>query len=147
MTQQKMRSIAPQGNRRSFVRNSLAKSVLISSAGLIRAHGEEGGGVTTTCNPEENTIATTYNGGTTTYSPEETTIATTNSGGTTTWNPEQSTIEMTTTSHDAIVTDYYTSSPVDRARFQIGASWSRGKRCISRRRRCYTTRLLRNIQI
>ena len=34
--------------RRSFVKKTLATSVSISFAGLIRAHGEEGGGTTNT---------------------------------------------------------------------------------------------------
>ena len=38
-------------NRRSFVKKTLATSVSISFAGLIRAHGEEGGGSVSTVDP------------------------------------------------------------------------------------------------
>jgi hypothetical protein len=63
-------------NRRSFVRKPLATSMSVTFAGLIRAHGE-GGGQTTTFDPE-NTNVTTSRGTTTTWDPEETMIATTN---------------------------------------------------------------------
>lgn len=66
-----------QENRRSFVKKSLATSVSISFAGLIRAHGAEGGGATT-------------------WNSDETTIETTDSGGTTTWNPDETTSYNTT---------------------------------------------------
>lgn len=50
--------------RRSFVKKTLATSVSISFAGLIRAHGEEGGGTTnTTSSTGDGTISTTYSTG------------------------------------------------------------------------------------
>ncbi len=68
--------------RRSFVRKSLATSMTLTFSGLIRAHGSEGG-ETTTCDPDETTVVTTYD--------------TTDSGGTTTWDPDQSTVPEETT--------------------------------------------------
>jgi hypothetical protein len=76
-------------SRRRFVRNSLATSMSISFTGLIRAHGEGGGGDTTTFDPEAPTYSTTYD-------PEATTYATTYSGETTTWDPETGTTYTTT---------------------------------------------------
>src|SRR5512134_1244852 len=84
-----MRSLMNQENRRSFVKKSLATSVSISFTGLIRAHGESGGG-TTTWSPEENTNETTDSGGTTTWNPDEYTF---DSGDSTTWNPDESTFD------------------------------------------------------
>lgn len=62
--------------RRSFVKKTLATSVSISFAGLIRAHGDEGS-ATTTWNPDQTTYATTVIGTTTTWNPDETTVVTT----------------------------------------------------------------------
>lgn len=69
--------------RRIFIRKSLATSVTISFSGLIRAHGEEGGG--TTWNPNQSTYSSTNGGGTTTWDPNQTTYQTT-------WNPEETTV-------------------------------------------------------
>lgn len=71
-------------NRRSFVKKTLATTVTISFAGLIRAHGEESGG-TTTWNPDAATFETTDSGGTTTWNPD----IPTSGDGLTTWNPDQ----------------------------------------------------------
>jgi len=80
-------------NRRSFVKKSLATSVSISFSGLIRAHGEEGGG--TTWNPDETTIMLTTTPDTT-YPPSywETTVASTETC-TTTYNPDETTAATT----------------------------------------------------
>lgn len=82
-------------NRRSFVKKTLATTVTISFAGLIRAHGEESGG-TTTWNPDVATVETTDSGGTTTWNPDETTAVTSEGGETTTWNPDETTSEEST---------------------------------------------------
>jgi hypothetical protein len=85
-------------NRRSFVKKTLATTVTISFAGLIRAHGE--GTTGSTSNPDETTACTTDSGGTTTWNPEETTSITTGGSETTTWNPDETfdTTEVNTTS-------------------------------------------------
>ena len=75
--------------RRSFVKKTLATTVSISFAGLIRAHGE--GSTGDTSNPDETTIATTDSGGTTTWNPDQTTYATT-IGESTTWDPDETTL-------------------------------------------------------
>lgn len=112
-----------QENRRSFVKKSLATSISISFAGLIRAHGEEGG-QTTTWNPEVTTIATTDSGGTTTWDPNETTIETTPSPeDTTTWNPDETTCVTTLPETTAIAYEYAlkcTADPTD----ETGPGWS-----------------------
>ena len=79
--------------RRSFVKKTLATSVSISFAGLIRAHGEEGGGATTTTYDPQQTEITTESQ--TTYDPQQT-EATTESQ-TTTYDPQQT--EVTTATH------------------------------------------------
>lgn len=74
-------------NRRSFVKKSLATSMTFTFAGLIRAHGEEGGS-TTVATTEETTV----------FNPDDTTIApteTTDSGGTTVWDPDGTTFAST----------------------------------------------------
>ncbi|MCF7673994.1 MAG: hypothetical protein K9N23_03050 [Akkermansiaceae bacterium] len=55
------------------MKKTLATSVSISFAGLIRASGEGGGG-TTAWNPDQTTDATTYGSTTTTWDPDETTV-------------------------------------------------------------------------
>ena len=80
--------------RRSFVKKTLATSVSISFAGLIRAHGEEGGG-TTTWNPDNTAATTTDSGGTTTWNPDQTSYATTFTQTSTTWNPDETTVVAT----------------------------------------------------
>jgi hypothetical protein len=80
-------------DRRSFVKKSLATSMTFTFTGLIRAHGEEVGGGTTTWNPEESTAETSDSGGTTTWNPEESTFEA--SSVETTWNPDGSTVETT----------------------------------------------------
>jgi hypothetical protein len=95
-------------NRRSFVKKSLATSMTLTFAGLIRAHGDgETGG--TTIDPE-NTYVTTNSGTTTTFDLEgtyyttigntttfdlEETYETTTYEETTTWDPEETTIVTT----------------------------------------------------
>lgn len=88
-----MKPLHEPDTRRDFVKKSLATSAAVSFAGLIRAHGEEGGG-TTTWNPEQTTVATT-DGQTTTWNPDYTTFETT-AGETTTWDPEETTVQTTT---------------------------------------------------
>lgn len=73
-----------QENRRSFIKQSLATSMAFSFSGLIRAHGEEGGG-TTTWNPD----VTTYFD--TTSNIEYTIIAT--GDDYTIWNPDDATCD------------------------------------------------------
>jgi hypothetical protein len=100
-------------NRRSFVKKSLATSMTLTFAGLIRAHGDGGTGGTTI--DPENTDVTTNSGTTTTIDLEgtyyttighsttfdvESTYQTTTYDNTTTWNPEEtiSTTILETTS-------------------------------------------------
>ena len=78
--------------RRSFVKKTLATSVSISFAGLIRAHGE--GSTGGTLNPDETTIATTDSGGTTTWNPDQTTYYTTVDFASTTWDPDETTVRQ-----------------------------------------------------
>lgn len=99
-------------NRRSFVKKTLATTITISFAGLIRAHGE--GTTGTTWNPDETTAVTTDSGGTTTWNPDETTNVTTGSGDTTTWNPDETSIYTDvgyTTWNPDETTEYVTSPP------------------------------------
>ena len=79
-------------NRRSFVKKSLATTVSLTFAGLIRAHGGEGTTNTTTADPCEITIMITT-AAETTYPPSywETTVASTDGNTTTTWNPDETT--------------------------------------------------------
>lgn len=86
----------PSDTRRDFVKKSFATSAAVSFAGLIRAHGEEGGG--TSWNPEETTVATT-SGGITTWNPDETTF----DYWSTTWNPEETTATTETTTGNPLV--------------------------------------------
>ena len=95
-------------NRRSFVKKSLATSISISFAGLIRAHGEEGGTTTTNTTAWETTAGTTELGTTNTTAWETTagpTYATTSDPWGTTYettapettaDPFETTIEPTT---------------------------------------------------
>jgi hypothetical protein len=78
-------------NRRSFVKKSLATSMTLTFAGLIRAHGDGGTG-STTIDPE-NTYVTTNSGATTTFDLEGTYYTTI--GNTTTFDLEE-TYETTT---------------------------------------------------
>ncbi len=80
--------------RRSFVKKTLAPSVSISFAGLIRAHGEEGGG-TTTWNADNTAATTTDSGGTTIWNPDETVSSTTFAQTSTTWEPYETTVVAT----------------------------------------------------
>ena len=70
-------------SRRSFVKKTAATGLTFTFAGLIRAHGESGGGETTFLT----TVDTTWdpNGG----------YTTTNSGQTTTWDPMESSYSTT----------------------------------------------------
>jgi hypothetical protein len=82
-------------SRRSFVKTSAATGLTFTFAGLIRAHGQSGGG-NTTWNPE-GTYFSTNSGETTTYDPNGTYV-TTDPGVTTTWDPDATTMpEITTT--------------------------------------------------
>ena len=83
-------------NRRSFVKKSLATSMTLTFAGLIRAHGDGGTGGTTI--DPENTYVTTNSGTTTTFDLEGTYYTTI--GNTTTFDLEATfgtTYEHTTT--------------------------------------------------
>jgi hypothetical protein len=81
-------------SRRSFVKTSAATGLTFTFAGLIRAHGQSGGG-NTTWNPE-GTFFSTNSGETTTYDPNGTYV-TTDPGVTTTWDPDATTTSETTT--------------------------------------------------
>lgn len=81
-------------SRRSFVKTSAATGLTFTFAGLIRAHGQSGGG-NTTWNPE-GTFFSTNSGETTTYDPNGTYV-TTESGVTTTWDPDATTVPETAT--------------------------------------------------
>ena len=91
-------------SRRSFVKTSAATGLTFTFAGLIRAHGQSGGG-NTTWNPE-GTFFSTNSGETTTYDPNGTYV-TTDPGVTTTWDPDQTitTAEETTTSTENSTTE------------------------------------------
>jgi hypothetical protein len=80
-------------SRRSFVKTSAATGLTFTFAGLIRAHGQSGGG-NTTWNPE-GTFFSTNSGETTTYDPNGTYV-TTDPGVTTTWDPDATTTPETT---------------------------------------------------
>jgi len=79
-------------SRRSFVKTSAATGLTFTFAGLIRAHGQSGGG-NTTWNPE-GTFFSTNSGETTTYDPNGTNV-TTDPGVTTTWDPDATTCVTT----------------------------------------------------
>jgi hypothetical protein len=79
-------------SRRSFVKTSAATGLTFTFAGLIRAHGQSGGG-NTTWNPE-GTFFSTNSGETTTYDPNGTYV-TTDPGVTTTWDPDATTCVTT----------------------------------------------------
>ena len=78
-------------NRRSFVKKSLATSMTLTFAGLIRAHGDGGTGGTTI--DPENTYVTTNSGTTTTFDLEGTYYTTI--GNTTTFDLEERIITTT----------------------------------------------------
>jgi hypothetical protein len=89
-------------SRRSFVKTSAATGLTFTFAGLIRAHGQSGGG-NTTWNPE-GTFFSTNSGETTTYDPNGTYV-TTEPGVTTTWDPDATTVpEITTTAPEEMTT-------------------------------------------
>jgi hypothetical protein len=89
-------------SRRSFVKTSAATGLTFTFAGLIRAHGQSGGG-NTTWNPE-GTFFSTNSGETTTYDPNGTYV-TTDPGVTTTWDPDVTTTsEITTTAPEETTT-------------------------------------------
>jgi len=81
-------------SRRNFVKTSAATGLTFTFAGLIRAHGQSGGG-NTTWNPE-GTFSSTNSGETTTYDPNGTYV-TTEPGVTTTWDPDATTVPETAT--------------------------------------------------
>lgn len=85
------RSAMNDHSRRSFVKTSAATGLTFTFAGLIRAHGQSGGG--TTWNPEE-TFGTDVS---TTWNQEATYVATTWPGNhySTTWDPNGSYGETT----------------------------------------------------
>ena len=95
-------------SRRSFVKTSAATGLTFTFAGLIRAHGQSGGG-NTTWNPE-GTFFSTNSGETTTYDPNGTYV-TTDPGVTTTWDPDVTTMPETTMPEETTTVQTTTSEP------------------------------------
>ena len=115
-------------SRRSFVKTSAATGLTFTFAGLIRAHGQSGGG-NTTWNPE-GTFFSTNSGETTTYDPNGTYV-TTDPGVTTTWDPDVTTMpettmpEETTTVPETTLAYYVQGSPArDEALDDLGEGYS-----------------------
>lgn len=95
-------------SRRNFVKTSAATGLTFTFAGLIRAHGQSGGG-NTTWNPE-GTFSSTNSGETTTYDPNGTYV-TTEPGVTTTWDPDATTVPETTVPEETTTVPQTTTMP------------------------------------